>query len=161
MDITLMAARAANRVIGHNNTIPWDIPGEQTRFKEITMGHSLVMGRKTWQSIGRPLPGRRNIVVSRDTNLRAAGCEVVHSPSQALGICKGEGKVFIIGGAQLYSFTLAFADTLILTVLDQEVDGDTFFPEFTCPPFRLVQTEKIKGKKKKPPFSYSIQTYRR
>ncbi len=156
MEIILIAAMAANRVIGRDNIIPWDIPGEQTRFKEITMGHPLIMGRKTYQSIGRPLPGRRNIVVTRNKNFKAGGCEVVHSLEQGLAACKGEKKVFLIGGGQLYSLGLSQANTLILTVLDREVEGDAFFPEFSCPPFRLVRTEKIGH-----PVPYSIQTYQR
>ena len=161
MEIILIAAMAANRVIGYNNTIPWDIPGEQTRFKEITMGCPLILGRKTWQAIGRPLPGRRNIVVSRNKNLTAEGGELVHSLHQAFALCRGEEKVFIIGGAQLYSHALDRADTLILTVLDLEVKGDTFFPDFTCPPFALMNTESVVVENTSPPVSYSIQTYQR
>jgi dihydrofolate reductase len=156
MNIILIAAMASNRAIGRNNTIPWDIPGEQARFKDITMGHPLIMGRRTWQSIGRPLPGRRNIVVTRNKDFQATGGEVVHSLEQGIAACREAEKIFIIGGEQLYRMGIEQADTLILTVLDQEVDGDTFFPEFSCPPFRLIQTEKIG-----PPFSYSIRTYRK
>lgn len=156
MEIILIAAMAANRVIGRDNTIPWDIPGEQVRFKEITMGYPMIMGRKTYQSIGRPLPGRRNIVVTRNRNFEAGGCEVVHSLKQGLAACKGVKKVFLIGGEQLYRLGLSHADTLILTVLDREVEGDAFFPDFSCPPFTLVRTEKISH-----PVPYSIQTYQR
>ena len=156
MEIILIAAMASNRVIGRNNTIPWHIPGEQARFKDITMGHPLIMGRRTRQSIGRPLPGRRNIVLTRNKDFRATGGEVVHSLEQGLAACRGAEKIFIIGGEELYRLGLASADTLILTVLEEQVDGDAFFPPFSCPPFRLTQTEKIP-----PPFPYSIKTYRR
>ena len=156
MEIILIAAMACNRVIGCDNAIPWDIPGEQARFKKITMGHPLIMGRKTWQSIGRPLPGRRNIVVTRNKDFKAPGGEVVHSLEQGIAACRGGKKIFIIGGEQLYRSGLDQADTLILTLLDREVDGDAFFPEFSCPPFELVQTEKINY-----PVPYSIQTYQR
>jgi len=156
MEIILIAAMTGNRVIGRDNTIPWHIPGEQARFREVTMGYPLIMGRKTWQSIGHPLPGRRNIVVTRNQNFKAAGAEVVHSLEQGLAYCRGEKKTFIIGGEQLYRLGLEKADTLILTVLDQEIDGDTFFPEFSCPPFALVRTEKINH-----PVPYSIQTFQR
>ncbi|MCI5222271.1 MAG: dihydrofolate reductase [Candidatus Electrothrix sp. AR4] len=156
MEIILIAAMAANRVIGRGNSIPWDIPGEQTRFKDVTMGHSLIMGRKTWQSIGHPLPGRRNIVVTRNTDFQAPGSEVVHSVAEGIAAAEDERKIFIIGGAQLYHLTLDKADTLILTRLDQKVAGDAFFPEFSCPPFELVQEEKIKK-----PVQYSILTYHR
>ena len=96
MEIILIAAMAANRVIGRDNIIPWDIPGEQTRFKKITMGHPMIMGRKTYQSIGRPLPGRRNLVLTRNKNFEADGCEVVHFLKQGFAACRGENKVFII-----------------------------------------------------------------
>lgn len=156
MEIILIAAMAANRVIGRDNIIPWDIPGEQARFKEITMGYPMIMGRKTFQSIGRPLPGRRNIVLTGNRNFEADGCEVVHSLDQGLAACRGEEKVFIIGGEQLYRAALSQADTLILSVLDRNVDGDAFFPEFSCPPFALVRTETINQ-----PVPYTIQTYQR
>ena len=156
MELILIAAMAANRIIGRGNTIPWDIPGEQTRFKEITMGHSLIMGRKTWESIGKPLPGRRNIVATRNSEFQAPGAEVVHSLEEAFVLTKGDEKVFIIGGAQLYQLSLERADTLILTELEQEVAGDAFFPPFTCPPFELVRTEEVTGLT-----PYSIRTYRR
>ena len=157
MELILIAAMAANRVIGRGNTIPWNIPGEQTRFKEITMGHSLIMGRKTWESIGRkPLPGRRNLVVTRNSEFRATGAEVVYSLEEGLARTEGDEKVFIIGGAQLYRLSLEQADTLILTELEQEVAGDAFFPEFSCPPFALVQTEDVTE-----PVHYSIRTYQR
>ncbi|MDU9050535.1 MAG: dihydrofolate reductase [Candidatus Electrothrix sp. Rat3] len=156
MDIILIAAMAANRVIGRGSSIPWDIPGEQTRFKEITMGHSLIMGRKTWESIGQPLPGRRNIVVTRNPAFRAIGAEVVHSLDQGFALTKDEEKVFVIGGAQLYQLALEQADTLILTELEQEVAGDAFFPAFSCPPFALVRTEAVEG-----PMRYHVRTYQR
>ncbi len=156
MEIILIAAMAANRVIGRGATIPWDIPGEQTRFKETTMGSSLIMGRKTWDTIGRPLPGRRNIVVTRQSGFQTLGAEVVHSLGQGLILTEGEDKVFIIGGAQLYQLALEQADTLILTELEQEVEGDAFFPRFSSPPFFLVETEKITE-----PIPYRICTYQR
>jgi dihydrofolate reductase len=156
MEIILIAAMAANRVIGRGGDIPWDIPGEQTRFKKITMGHSLLMGRKTWESIGKPLPGRRNIVVTRNTAFEASGAEVVHSLEEGFALTEGEEKVFVIGGAQLYKLALDRADTLILTELEQEVAGDAFFPQFSCPPFAEVQTEEVEE-----PVRYSIRTYRR
>ena len=156
MEIILIAAMACNRVIGRNNTIPWDIPGEQARFKAVTMGHPLIMGRKTWQSIGHPLSGRLNIVVTRNRDFKATGGEVVHSLEQGIAACRGAKKIFIIGGEQLYRLGLKLADTLLLSILDREIDGDAFFPEFSCPPFELVQTEKINHL-----VPYSIQTYQR
>jgi dihydrofolate reductase len=156
MEIILIAAMAANRVIGRGKTIPWDIPGEQARFKEVTIGHSLIMGRKTWESIRQPLPGRRNIVVTRQSGFQAPGAEVVHSLDQGFALTEGEKKVFVIGGAQLYQLALDRADTLILTELEQEVAGDAFFPRFSRPPFALVRTEEVEE-----PVRYSIRTYQR
>ncbi|CAK8725444.1 Dihydrofolate reductase [Candidatus Electrothrix aarhusensis] len=156
MEIVLIAAMAANRVIGRGKTIPWDIPGEQARFKEITMGHSLIMGRKTWESIGQPLPGRQNIVVTRNPEFQAPGAKVVHSLEQGFALTEGEKKVFVIGGVQLYQLALERADTLILTELEQEIAGDAFFPAFSCPPFVLVRTEEVEE-----PIRYSIRTYQR
>ncbi len=158
MEIILIAAMASNRVIGYNNGIPWHIPGEQTRFKEITMGYSLIMGRKTWQSIGHPLPGRRNIVITGNREFQAPGCEVVHSLEAGIDAARkgNEKKVFIIGGQQVYRLGLERADTLILTVISREYQGDTFFPAFSCPPFELTSTIKVKN-----PVPYRVQTYQR
>lgn len=147
---------SVNRVIGKDNTIPWDIPGEQARFKQITMGHPLIMGRKTWQSIGHPLPGRRNIVITRNTSLHASGAEVVHSLDESLALCENERKVFIIGGEQLYRLSLPLADTLILTILPKSVSGDVYFPEFSGDDFIETAAEQIAG-----PVPYSIRTYQR
>jgi len=143
MEIILIAAIASNRVIGKGNDIPWRIPGEQQRFKKITWGHTLIMGRKTYESIGRPLPGRRNIVVTRNETYDAPGCEVTNSFDSALSLCEGEAKVFIIGGAQLYELSLARASSLILTVLERKVDGDTFFPEFTENDYLITKSESV------------------
>ncbi len=156
MEIILIAAMAANRVIGRNNTIPWHIPGEQKRFREITWGHPLIMGRRTHESIGRPLPGRRNIVVTRNRDYVSPGCEIVHSLEEAYALCRHEKRVFNIGGEQLYRQGLAHADTLLLTVLQDPVDGDACFPDFSGEGFILVAEEQVLAM---PP--YSVQTYQR
>jgi len=156
MEIILIVAMAENRVIGKDNTIPWTIPGEQTRFKQITMGHPLIMGRKTWQSIGHPLPGRRNIVVTRNPSFHYPGVEVVHSLDQGLDVCKFESKVFIIGGEQIFELALPLADTLILTILPETIVGDTYFPEFSSHDFSKTSTEQIDG-----PVPYIINTFTR
>jgi dihydrofolate reductase len=155
VEIIVIAAMAANRVIGRNNTIPWRLPGEQQRFRAVTWGHPLIMGRRTHESIGRPLPGRRNIVISRNPGYRATGCEVVHSLEQAYTLCRGEELVFNIGGEQLYRQGLNHADTLLLTVLKDGWDGDAFFPEFSPEQFTLVHREEVTT-----PVPYSILTYR-
>ncbi len=156
MEIILIAAMAANRVIGRNNVIPWHIPGEQKRFRVTTWGHPLIMGRRTHESIGRALPGRRNIVVTRNRDYGSHGCEIVHSLAEAYAICRDEKRVFNIGGEQLYSQGLFQAETLILTILNGPVDGDAYFPDFSKNTFTKVSEEQVDTT---PP--YSIQTYRR
>lgn len=155
-EIILIAAMAANRVIGKDNTIPWDIPGEQARFKRITMGHALIMGRRTWQSIGHPLPGRRNIVITRNLSFQAQDAEVAHSLNEGLARCGKESKIFIIGGEQLYRLALPLADTLILTTLPEPVAGDAWFPRFSPETFSLVKSEQIDASR-----PYIINTYQR
>lgn len=156
MEIIVIAAMASNRVIGQKNLIPWKLPGEQKRFKETTWGHTIIMGRKTYESIGKPLPGRRNIIVSRNVHYTAEGCEVAASLDQAYRICKDDERVFNIGGEQLYRQGIKSADTLIITVLQQSFPGDTFFPDFSKTDFQLIESENITT-----PIPYSIQTYRR
>jgi len=126
--LTLIVARARNGVIGKDNGMPWKIPGEQAYFKRVTMGHPIVMGRKTWESIGRPLPGRRNIVVTRDRDYKAMGAECAGSLDDALALAGDAPEVFVIGGAQLYAAALPRADRLLITEIDQDFDGDTTFP---------------------------------
>lgn len=154
MEIILIAAMAANRVIGHRNEIPWHIPGEQQRFKKITWGHSLIMGRNTHESIGKPLPGRQNIVVTRNPEYISPGCTIVHSLQEAYDLCQSKKKVFNIGGEQLYRQGLDHAHKLILTVLREDKTGDAFFPFFSSTSFELISLEQIEG-----PCPYEIRTY--
>ncbi len=142
-------------VIGKDNEIPWHIPGEQTFFKKTTMGHCLIMGRKTFESIGHPLPGRRNIVVTRNTKYKAPGCEILFSFEEALEAAGKEEKVFVIGGQQLFAQSLARADTLILSIIDRDVAGDTWFPKFPETDFVLTEQEKVTE-----PEPYLINTYK-
>ncbi len=144
MELILIAALAANRVIGRNNAIPWQIPEEMAHFKATTMGHPLIMGRKTYASIDGPLPGRRNIIVTANPSFRAhPDCTVASSLGQAISLCEGAQKVFVIGGAQLYQAALPLADTLILTLIGQDFAGDTFFPDFSAQPFLLVDSREL------------------
>jgi dihydrofolate reductase len=126
--ITLILARARNGVIGRDNAMPWKIAGEQAVFKRITMGHPIVMGRKTWESIGRPLPGRRSIVVTRNAAYAAPGAEVVNSMDAAIALCAQAPEMFVIGGAELYRAALPIAHRMIITSIDADFDGDTFLP---------------------------------
>lgn len=118
-----------NRVIGANNTMPWHLPADLAFFKAITMGHPVVMGRKTHESIGRPLPGRRNVVVTRDPAFQAPGCTVVHSIEGALLQAGEDPEIFVIGGAALYGAILEATQRIYLTLIQGEIPGDTYFPE--------------------------------
>ena len=126
--ICLIVATAQNRVIGVNGDIPWRIPGELAYFKQVTIGHAVVMGRRTFESIGRPLPGRTNYVLTRDTGFQALGCHVLHDVASVLEIARSE-TVFVIGGAQVYNTFLPVADKVYQTVVHQDFEGDAFFPE--------------------------------
>ena len=127
--ITLVAAMAKNRAIGVDGAMPWHLPRELKHFKNTTMGKPIVMGRKTWESIGRVLPGRQNIVVTRNPEYAAEGCDVVASLEDAVDAAQGE-EVMIIGGGQLYAEALPLADRMILTLVDCEPEADTWFPEW-------------------------------
>jgi dihydrofolate reductase len=126
--ITLVAARARNGAIGRDNALPWHLPEDLQHFKATTLGHPIVMGRRTFESIGRPLPGRRTLVVSRDPAWAHPGCERAGSLDEAIDLCAGSPEVFVVGGAQLYAAAMPRADRLILTEVDIEVPGDAFFP---------------------------------
>jgi dihydrofolate reductase len=128
MPVTIVAAVARNRVIGRDNDLPWRIPEDMRRFKELTMGGVLVMGRKTYESIGRPLPGRRTVVVSRNPDLEIEGVEMAPSLGMALEIAGGD-DVFVVGGGEIYRQAMGVADVLEITEVDAEPEGDTFFPE--------------------------------
>jgi dihydrofolate reductase len=138
--LCLIAALAANRVIGKNNALPWHLPADLKRFKALTMGRAVVMGRKTHESIGKALPGRRNLVISRNRGYSAPGCEVVHSLDAAIAACRGEQEIFIIGGAELYRESLPRAQRLEFTEIQAEFEGDASFPEY--PPDQWRETSR-------------------
>jgi dihydrofolate reductase len=144
--ITIIAAMARNRAIGRDGGLPWRLPGELQHFKQITMGHAIVMGRRTWQSIGRPLPGRQNIVVTRSPSFRAEGCAVAASLEQAVALARG-AEVMIIGGGQLYAEALEHTDRMILTIVDCEPAADTWFPPWRELDWRatLLRSERAGG----------------
>jgi dihydrofolate reductase len=146
MRIALIAAMTDHRVIGRGGVIPWKIPGEQKLFKRITFGHTVIMGRRTYESIGRPLPGRTNIVVSRNPGFRPEGSLAAPGLEAALALCPaGEEEVFIIGGGQLYREALPISDRIYLTVVPLTVDGDAFFPEIPAEVFAITSVERIPG----------------
>jgi Dihydrofolate reductase len=157
MELIIIAAMAANRVIGFHNTIPWQIPEEMTHFKTTTMGYPVIMGRKTCQSIKGHLPGRRVIVLSRNPTFQPhPGYMTASSLAEAIGRCAGSAKVFIAGGEQLYREALPLADTLILTMIDREVAGDAFFPDFSALPYVCIDREVLPAS-----IPLTVATYRR
>ena len=146
MFISLIVAMASNRVIGDRGDIPWKIPGEQKMFKEITLGHAVIMGRKTYESLIRPLPGRTNIVVTRQTDYQAPGCVIAQDLDTAIKSCStDESEAFIIGGGQLYHEALSLSARIYLTVIPREIPGDTFFPEIPTADFEIAKSEFIDG----------------
>lgn len=121
---------AGNRVIGIDNALPWRLPADLQHFKRLTLGHHILMGRKTWDSLGRPLPGRTSVVITRSRDFAAPGCLVAGSPEDAIAVCAGDEEIFFIGGADLYRQALPFADRLYLTEIRRDFAGDAWFPEF-------------------------------
>ncbi len=136
MNLSLVWAMAQNRVIGRNNSLPWHLPEDLKYFKRITMGKPVIMGRKTYESIGKPLPGRANIVITRNPNVSIEGVRVVNSLNQAMTLCEsiaeidGVAEAMVIGGAEIYALAMPLADRLYLTEVHAEVEGDATFPEF-------------------------------
>jgi len=139
--LTLVAAMAANRTIGIDNQLPWRLPEDLKHFKATTLGKPVIMGRKTWDSIGRPLPGRRNIVVTRQADWRADGAEAAHSLEEALALAGAVDEACLIGGADLYRQALALADRLCLTEIARDYDGDAHFPVFDPEDWREASRE--------------------
>lgn len=141
VQLALIAALARNRVIGRDDRLPWHLPADLRFFKQTTMGKPLVMGRRTWESIGRPLPGRRMIVLSRDPGYRASGCTVAHALGEALEMVSVVPEVMVIGGASLYEQTLPLAERLYLTQVEADVAGDAWFPSWNPREWQLVWEE--------------------
>ena len=158
--ICLIAAIAANRVIGRNNALPWRLPADLKRFKALTLGHPVVMGRKTYASIGRPLPGRRNLVITRNRGYSAPGCEIVHSLDAAIAACRGAQEIFIIGGAELYRESLPLAHSLEFTEIHAAFEGDATFPQFALERWREAARE-IHSNEAGIPFRYDFVRYER
>jgi len=158
MTISFIFAMDRNRAIGYENKLPWHLPADLKFFKTTTMGHPILMGRKTYESIGKPLPGRRNIVLTRDRDYTAAGCDVVHSPEEAIALV-GEGEEgFVIGGAELFHLFLPYADKMYVTRIDHAFEGDTYFPEIDEGKWRLVSTE-AGVRDEKNPYDFRFEIY--
>ncbi len=160
MTIELIVARARNGVIGCGNRIPWHVPEDLAFFKRTTMGLPVVMGRKTWESIGRPLPGRRNVVVTRNPDFSAPGARCFTSLEAALGALEDEPRIFVIGGGEIYRQAMPLADCIWATLIDRDFEGDAFFPE----PDPALWSEEVLGRlgpAQGRPFSVVFQKFRR
>ncbi|CAN7390967.1 dihydrofolate reductase [Knoellia sp. LjRoot47] len=143
--VTLIAAVGRNGVIGSDNDMPWHLPEDFAFFKRTTMGHAMVMGRKTFDSIGRALPGRRTIVITRQADWQHADVETVHSLDDALGLAGPVGEVFVAGGGEIYAQAMPFAQRLLITEVDQEPEGDVRFPEIDPATWRETSREQRDG----------------
>jgi dihydrofolate reductase len=141
--LNLIVAWARNGVIGRGGALPWHLPEDLRHFKRTTLGHPIVMGRKTWDSIGRPLPGRRSIVVTRNPHWSAAGAERAESLAQALAMCEGATEVFVIGGAELFALALPLAQRLFVTRIDADFEGTTRFPPIDLAAWRETAREHL------------------
>lgn len=157
--ISVIVAVAENGTIGDNNTLLWHITEDMKRFRQLTTGHPVVMGRKTYDSLGRPLPNRRNVVISRQ-DLAIEGCEVVHSLEEALALFQAEEEVFIIGGAQIYAEAMPVADRFYLTVVEHPYEGDTLFPAWNPLDWQLIEMERFEQGSAYP-YPFRFETYER
>ena len=158
--ISIIVAASTNNVIGANGGLPWKISDDLKRFKALTMGKPIIMGRLTWESIGRPLPGRQNIVITRQAGFSADGCDVVASPAAALAIAGDASEVMIIGGSQIYDLFLPKAGRLHMTRVQTEIDGDAFFPVISESDWELVSSEAHEASDKNE-FAFDFRTYER
>ncbi len=158
--ISLVVAASINNVIGVQGELPWKISDDLKRFKALTMGKPIVMGRLTWESIGRALPGRQNIVITRSADFQAAGCDVVSSPVDALRAAGAANEVMIIGGGQIYELFLPKASRVYLTRVQAEIDGDAFFPELDTETWTLTSSEQHHAGEKNE-FDFEFRTYER
>ena len=140
--IYLVAAVAANGIIGANGQLPWRLPEDLKHFKRLTMGHPIIMGRRTWESLKGPLPGRDNIVVTRTPGYDAPGAAVASSLEAALALCLGESVVFVIGGNQLFAESLPIAAGLVMTEIQRDFEGDTWFPDYDRSRWKETQRER-------------------
>ncbi|MCB2362105.1 dihydrofolate reductase [Clostridium estertheticum] len=154
--ISLIVAVSKNNIIGNNGVIPWKIKGEQRRFKELTTGKTIIMGRKSFQEIGRPLPNRKTIVISNTLNVVADNCITVKSLIEAFDLVKGEEEAFIVGGGQVYKDSLSYTDKIYITVIDKIIEGNVYFPEIHKADFVKTYEKKIEGK-----IPYTYYTYER
>jgi dihydrofolate reductase len=162
MKVSLIVAAAENGVIGRNNELPWRLSADLQRFKALTMGHAIIMGRRTYESIGRPLPGRRTIIITRQAEYIAPGAEVVRGLEEALALAKSknESEAFVIGGAAIFSLAAPLAERLYLTRVHAEVPGDVHFPAVDPAAWRLLESQPHAADAKNE-YAFTFQRYER
>lgn len=158
--ISIVVAISENNAIGKDNQLLWHLPADLKHFKNITTGHTIIMGRKTYDSIGKPLPNRRNIIITRQNGLNIEGVEVVNSLDEALALCKTETEVFVIGGAEIYKQAIAVSHRIYLTRVHQEFEADAFFPELDNETWKEIEkVDHLPDEKNK--FAYTFSTLER
>ena len=162
MKISMIVAMGRDNVIGKQNKMPWDLPADLKYFKDVTLGHPVVCGRKTLESMGGPLKGRRNIILSRNKDYKPdCDCEVVHSVDEVLQLSSASNEeVFIIGGAEIYKMFLPYANKLYITTIDQDFEGDTFFPEISEDEWSQVSVKEGQRDEKNP-YHYQFRVFQR
>jgi len=160
LQISLIAAMDRNRVIGKENDIPWRIPNDWKFVRKTTEGRPIILGRKNFESIGRVLPGRRNIILSRDTGLTIEGCEIAHSIQDVFDLCANEAEIFIFGGEQIYKMFIPYVSKMYITKIHHEFEGDTFFPELDRNEWKEISVERgIQDERN--PYVYYFHVYER
>jgi len=160
LNISIIVATSKNNVIGVNNQLPWHLPADLKYFKSLTNGHSIIMGRKTYDSIGRPLPNRENIIITRDKNYSSVELVIKHSIEEAIQHCNGQEEVFIIGGSEIYGQSIPLANKLYITEVLHDFEGDTFFPEINEQEWKMISSNKFYSDEKHA-FDYSFQVWER
>jgi len=156
--ITIIAAAGSNNELGKDNDLVWHLPKDFKRFKKLTTGHHIIMGRKTFQSFPKPLPNRVHIVITRNTDYRPEGAIIVHSMTEALELSKNDSQIFIIGGGEIYQLGMKIADKIELTRVNSSFEADTFFPEIPSEDWKLI-SEEFHLKDEKHKFDFSYQTF--
>lgn len=159
MSISFIFAMDRNRAIGVNNKLPWHLPGDLKFFKSVTMGHPILMGRKTYESIGKPLPGRRNVILTQNTEYKAEGCEVLHSVQEAIDAFRDQ-ELFIIGGAEIFNLFAASVNRMYITFIEHEFEADTFMSDLDLSAWTLVSSEQGERNEKNP-YDYYFRIYER
>jgi dihydrofolate reductase len=160
MKISVIAAMSRNRIIGSDGALPWHLPDDLARFKSITTGHTVIMGRKTFESVGKPLPNRRTIVITRNNDYQCASVFIAHSLDEALDHAAREDEVFILGGEAVYRIALPRADCLYLTIIHATIEGDTYFPTLDFDDWKLVEDERYEPDDRHA-YAFSFRRYER